>query len=99
MNITIYGENLEVTDAIKEHVHKKCQKFNQLIGNSSVEIRLKLDEQKMAISKIDLSHNGENIHINSKDKDMYSSITDLINKTHKVVLQNNDKHYKRKMTA
>lgn len=97
MNIKIYGENVEVTAAMKEHVDKKMVKLNRFLDASTlIEVRLKLDEQKNSISKIDFLHKGEAVHLNNKDKDMYKSITELVNKTQTFMSNANEKLIKKK---
>lgn len=83
MDIQIYGENLEVTEAINSHIHKKCSKFKNTL--TAVNVRLKLDESKHAITKIDVNHNGQHHHITATQKDMYASITEAINKTQQIL--------------
>lgn len=90
MDIKIYGENIEVTPAIEEHIHKKCKKFTSMV--SAVTVRLKIDEQKNSIAKLDLHHNGHDYHISSNQKDMYASITGAVNKTHKLLHEKSNKN-------
>lgn len=92
MDIKIYGENVEVTPAIEEHIHKKCKKFTSMVGSSAVNIRLKIDEQKNSVVKLDVHYNGHNYHIKSQEKDMYASITDVVNKAHKLLNEKSSKN-------
>lgn len=92
MDIKIYGENVEITPAMQEHIYKKFEKFNSLVGSGAVNVRLKIDEQKNSVAKLDVHYNGKDLHLDAKDKDMYTSITNVANKTHKLLNEKNNKN-------
>lgn len=92
MDIKIYGENVEVTRAIEEHIHKKCKKFTSIVGTNAVSVRLKIDEQKNSVAKLDVHYNGNDYHLKSQEKDMYASITDVVNKAHKLIHEKSSKN-------
>ncbi len=82
MDIQIYGENVTISEELKEHAQQKCQKFKSLVGSAIVKLRIKVDEHKHPVAKLDVHLNGHDYHVDGQGKNIKSSITEVVNKTH-----------------
>lgn len=74
MNITISGKDLKATDAIKDYVGKKVERFEKYFGEGfdiSVMIRTEREEQ---IAEINLKTSDDTYRAVTSHKDMYASI-------------------------
>lgn len=93
MELHIYSENFDITDSIKSHIQEKSNKLSTIIGAAPITIRLKSKENKTFYSSLDTKFEGKLIHLKSEHpNDMYACITDLINKTHFLLNQRNQKN-------
>lgn len=91
MDIQIYGENVTISEELKEHANQKCQKFKSLVGNSVIKLRVKVDEHKQPLVKLDVHLNGHDYHVDGHGKNIKSSITEVVNKTHILLHSKNKK--------
>ncbi|MBQ6992486.1 MAG: ribosome-associated translation inhibitor RaiA [Clostridia bacterium] len=74
MNITISGKDLKATDAIKDYVGKKVERFEKYFGEDfdvSVMIRTEREEQ---IAEINVKTSDDTYRAVTSHKDMYASI-------------------------
>ncbi len=79
MDIKIYGQHIEVTDAIREHVESqfnKLHKFSSYIQKVNVMIALRGGIDHTAKCTITVPHHND-IHAESTSTDMYNSIDSL----------------------
>jgi len=79
MDIKIYGQHVEVTEAIREHVESqfnKLHKFSNYIQNVNVMIAVRGGIDHTAKCTIKVPHHND-IHAESTSTDMYNSIDSL----------------------
>ena len=80
MQINITGDNIELTEALQEHVHNKFNKlerFFEHINNTQVILRI---EKVQHIAEAILHVNQGEIHATSDENNMYAAIDTLIDK-------------------
>lgn len=91
MKIQIYGENIEVTNPLEEHIKSK---FNHIVSFDSlqkIEVRIK-NQKKENEANVNLHYKGHDVHITSKDVDMYNAINKLADKTQREIMKLKEKH-------
>ena len=91
MQLTITGQHLPITDALKSHIHKKFAKISRHVDrilNVSIVLRV---EKKQQIAEANLHLAGVNLFAQAKQEDMYSSIEMLVDKLDRQLLKNKDK--------
>jgi len=96
MNITISGHHLEVTPAIREHIHNKLDRivrhFDQVIDIAVILTVDKLKEKdKRHKVDINLHVPGKDIHVESMAQDLYAAIDLLVDKLDRQVIKHKDK--------
>ena len=96
MNLTISGHHLEVTPAIREHIHSKLERimrhFDQVIDIAVILTVDKLKEKdKRHKADINLHVPGKDIHVESLAHDLYAAIDLLIDKLDRQVIKHKDK--------
>ena len=91
MEIVIHGNNIEVTEGIKEHIHQKLKSVKMFEKSQRIEIRLET-QKKDNIANVNLHFYGKDIHIQQKADDMYEAIDLLINRLKTNVVKNKEKH-------
>ena len=104
MNITISGHHLDVTPAIRDHIHGKLERikrhFDQVID---IAVILSVDnlpeKQKRQKAEINLHMSGKDVHVESIAQDLYSAIDTLIDKLDRQVLKHKDKKQNHAHTA
>ena len=92
MEIQITGRNLDITPAIRDHIHEKFGKLTshfQNITNVHVTLHVAKKFQHDAEALVDLSHG--NIFAKSSSQDMYSTIDSLIDKIDRQVVEHKEK--------
>ncbi len=91
MDIKVYGENVEVTLAIKEHVIEKVSHLKLPEKVANIEVRLN-HVKTTNIAKININCLGQNIHIEEKDDDLYAAIDKLIHRTQRNLVKFKEKN-------
>lgn len=91
MNLSISGQHVEITDAIRSFINDKLQRierhFDQLID---VEVVLHVEKiRHRAEAKLNVS--GTTLFAESTEDDMYKAIDSLMDKLDKQVLRYKDK--------
>ena len=78
MNLTIHGNHVEVSPALRDHVTSKLSRierhFDQVI-DATVQLTCEKLRQR---AEITLRVRGNNIHVESVEDDMYAAIDTLI---------------------
>ena len=78
MKFIFTGKNIEVTEAMKEKVKKKMQKFEKFF-NDSTEINTTFHTEKNKhIIEVAILHNGNAYRAEEKNDDMYTSIDKVV---------------------
>lgn len=91
MNLQISGQNIELTQALKDHIHKKSQKLTQHFSNIiSLTVVLSVEkEQKIAEATVAVNHFEG--HASATADDMYVAIDEMLVKLDKQLLKHKDK--------
>jgi putative sigma-54 modulation protein len=91
MNLQLTGHHVEITSAIRDYVVSKLARierhFDHVIDVNVIMTVEKLDQRIEA--NVHLS--GKDIHVQSRDGDMYAAIDDLIDKLDRQVLRHKER--------
>lgn len=91
MNLTIHGNHIEVTPALREHITSKLAKierhFDQVI-DASVQLTVEKVRQR---AEITLRVRGNNIHVEAVEDDLYAAIDTLVDKLDRQVIRHKDR--------
>jgi len=91
MNLSIHGNHVEVTPALRDYVAGKLirveRHFDQVI-DASVQLTVEKVRQR---AEVTLRLRGNNIHVESVDEDMYAAIDALVDKLDRQVLRHKDR--------
>ncbi|MUJ37536.1 ribosome hibernation promoting factor [Aliivibrio fischeri] len=80
MQINIAGQNVELTDSLREYVNTKFQKLERFFEHiNNVHVVLKL-EKVQHVAEATLHVNQSDIHAHSDSEDMYAAIDGLVDK-------------------
>lgn len=91
MQLNITGQNVEITEPLREFVTAKFAKLEQYFDRiNQVYIVLKV-EKVTQIADATLHVNGGEIHATSEEKDMYAAIDGLIDKLTRQINKHKDK--------
>jgi putative sigma-54 modulation protein len=96
MNLTISGNHLELTPAIREYVQNKLERIKRHFDHV-IDVTVILgveqlgDKTKRQRAEINLHLKGKVLHIESFAQDMYAAIDTLIDKVDRQVLRYKDK--------
>jgi len=91
MEIQITGRNLDITPAIRDHIHDKFGKLKTHFQNiTKIHVTLNVGKkfQHDAEAHIDLSHG--NIFAKTSSEDMYASINLLVDKIDRQVVKHKE---------
>ena len=93
MNIQISGQHLEITQTIKEHIHKKFSRLKKHFENMvDIHIVLKVEKSDhVAEATIHIRH--QHIAATANSEDMYKTINLLVDKLDRQLVK-----YKEKIT-
>ena len=91
MNLTIHGNHVEVSPALRDHVTGKLSRierhFDQVI-DATVQLTCEKLRQR---AEITLRVRGNNIHVESVEDDMYAAIDALADKLHRRVRKHKER--------
>ena len=91
MNLTIHGNHLEVSPALRAHIAGKLARierhFDQVI-DASVQLTVEKVRQR---AEITLHVRGNNIHVEALEDDMYAAIDTLVDKLDRQVIRHKDR--------
>lgn len=74
MNIKVIGKNIDITDSIREYVESKSDRLEKF-ENQNTELTVVCSvEREDQIVELQLSHNGDFIKIEERNRDLYASI-------------------------
>lgn len=78
MNITVYGKNITLTEALKDVATKKISRLDKFFHND-VEAKVVLSvERKKQKVEVTIPFNGRILRVEEASDDMYSSIDDSV---------------------
>ncbi|MBA2411974.1 MAG: ribosome-associated translation inhibitor RaiA [Pseudomonadota bacterium] len=91
MNLTIHGNHMEVSAALRNHIAGKLTRierhFDQVI-DASVQLTV---EKVRHRAEITLHVRGNSIHVEAIEDDMYAAIDTLVDKLDRQVIRHKDK--------
>lgn len=91
MNLTIHGNHVEVSPALREHITAKLARierhFDQVI-DASVQLTVEKVRQR---AEITLRVRGNNIHVEAVEDDLYAAIDTLVDKLDRQVIRHKDR--------
>ena len=91
MNLTIHGNHLEVSPALRAHIASKLARierhFDQVI-DASVQLTVEKVQQR---AEITLRVRGNNIHVEALAEDMYAAIDSLVDKLDRQVIRHKNR--------
>jgi putative sigma-54 modulation protein len=92
MNLQISGQNIELTQALKDHINKKSQKLTHHFANIiSLTVVLSVEKEQQ-IAEATVAVNNFEAHASVAANDMYIAIDDLLAKLEKQLLKHKEKH-------
>src|SRR5690606_4711553 len=96
MNLTISGNHLELTPAIREYVQNKLERitrhFDHVIDVTvTLGVEQLADKTRRQRAEMNLRLKGKVLHIESFAQDLYAAIDTLIDKVDRQVLRYKDK--------
>ena len=99
MNITVYGKNIQLTDALKDVTNKKISRLEKFF-NKEVEIKVVLSVEKLRQKvEVTIPFNGRIIRVEESSDDMYSSIDDAVESLEKQIRKHKTKLQDKKHSA
>ncbi|MEP6609943.1 MAG: ribosome-associated translation inhibitor RaiA [Burkholderiaceae bacterium] len=91
MNLTIHGNHLDVSPALRAHVAAKLARierhFDQVI-DATVQLTVEKLRQR---AEITLRVRGNNIHVEAIEDDMYAAIDTLVDKLDRQVIRHKNR--------
>ena len=96
MQVSISGQHMDITDALKQHVGEKMDKIIRHfdhVTNAQVVLHVEKEEH---LAEANIHTKGASIHATGAANDMYAAIDDMISKVDRQVLKHkakiNDHH-------
>lgn len=87
MNLTIHGNNVNVSQRLRDHIAAKLSKierhFDQVI-DASVQLHSEKVQQR---AEITLHVRGNNIHVEAVEQDLHAAIDALVDKLDRQVIR------------
>lgn len=95
MDIKIHGENLAVTDALRERITQQVSHLKLFNQAQKIEVRL-VSYSSIKEANINIHYKGQDIHVCAKNADMYKAIDEVMGKIQRKVISMKDvqKHKK-----
>ncbi len=91
MQLNITGQNVEITDALREFINPKFAKLEQYFDRiNQVYIVLKV-EKVSHVADATLHVNGGELHASAEAQDMYAAIDGLVDKLARQLTKHKDK--------
>ena len=96
MNLTLTGNHLEITPAIRAYVIAKLERVNRHFDHViDVSVVLAVDKLRQIV-EANVHVRGKDLHAESVDADMYAAIDLLADKLDRQVLRYKDKLYEKR---
>lgn len=74
MNIKVVGKNIEITEAIREYIEKRFEKFEKFeLDNSEITVSCSVEREEQIVD-IQINKSGDFIRIEERNNDLYASI-------------------------
>ncbi len=83
MKLTVTGRNIEITDAIRDHLNSKMNKTIQDLGESAdVHISLHVEKHRH-MAEVTVKTKGCTVHADEETKDLYQTMDNVLAKIEK----------------
>ena len=91
MNLQISGQNIELTQALKDYIHKKSQKLTHHFSHIiSLTVVLSV-EREQQIAEATVAANKFEAHSSASSTDMYLTIDELIDRLDRQLIKHKEK--------
>jgi putative sigma-54 modulation protein len=91
MQITVTGQNIDVTDALRDYVSEKLgriEKHFDRVTNTNVVLQV---EKTRQLAEATINARGAQLHANAEGEDMYAAIDSLSDKLDRQVIRLKEK--------
>ena len=91
MQLTVTGQNIDITDALRDYVSEKLgriEKHFDHVTNSNVVLQVEKNRQH---AEATINARGTQLHANSEGEDMYAAIDSLADKLDRQVIKLKEK--------
>ncbi|MFO7581515.1 ribosome hibernation-promoting factor, HPF/YfiA family [Guyparkeria sp.] len=92
MQIDITGHHVDVTEAMKSHVHDKFTRlerhFDKLVD---IHVILTVERKELQKAEANLFVSGQDMHAEAITDDMYASIDAMVNKLDRQIVKHKEK--------
>ena len=96
MNISVYGKNIQLTDALKEVATKKISRLDKFFYKDiEAKVVLSVERKKQKV-EVTIPFNGRILRVEEASEDMYSSIDDAVESLEKQIRKHKTKLEDRK---
>ena len=95
MNVKVSGKNLEVTDALRDNVIAKLEKFGKYFKEDTEAQATLSVEKNRQIIEITIPINGSILRVEESTEDMYASVDKALDKLNKQIQKHKTKLEKR----
>ncbi|MFT5112797.1 MAG: putative sigma-54 modulation protein [Parasphingorhabdus sp.] len=92
MQISVSGQHMDVTDALRSHVEDKMQKINRHFDHVTDTHVVLLVEKNRHNAEATINGKGLNFHATAEADDMYSAIDAMISKLDRQLLRHKEKN-------
>ena len=87
MNIKVVGKNIEITDAIREYIEKRFEKFEKFeLDNSEITVSCAVEREEQIV-EVQIN----NIRIEERNNDLYASIDLAIDRVSRQLRKDKEK--------
>ena len=72
MNIKVVGKNIEITEAIRDYIEKRFEKFEKFeLDNSEITVSCSVEREEQIVD-IQINKTGDFIRIEERNNDLYA---------------------------
>ena len=98
MNIKVTGKNIEITDAIREYIEKRCERLEKFEGkNTDVNVVCSIEREDQIV-EIQINHDGEFLRVEEKNADLYASIDLAMDRAERQLRKEKEKIRKKQLS-
>ncbi len=91
MKITVTGRNIEITDAIRDHLNNKMNKTIKDLGEvADVHVALAVEKHRH-FAEITVKTKGFSVHSEEETSDLYTSMDNALSKVEKQIRKHKDR--------
>ena len=91
MNLTVTGQNFEITDAIKKILNKRIAKTgNRLIDNANIHFSLYVDKNRH-MAEATVKQKGLTTRAKDETRDLYLAVDNVLGKVEKQLMKHKNR--------